>query len=33
MTNFKSKHVALLMNRKDFADVYRVTLSDLQKVG
>ena len=24
MTNFKSKHVALLKNKKDFADVYCV---------
>jgi len=26
MTNFQSKHVALLKNKKDCADVYRVTL-------
>jgi len=26
MTNFQSKHVALLKNKKDYADVYGVTL-------
>ena len=30
MTNFQSKHVALLKNKKDCADVYCVTLSELQ---
>jgi len=31
MTNFKSKHVALLKNnKKDCADVYCVTLIELQ---
>ena len=31
MTNFKSKHVALLKNNKKIcADVYRVTLTELQ---
>ena len=30
MTNFKSKHVALLKNKIDCADVYCVTLTELQ---
>ena len=30
MTNFQSKHVALHKNKKDCADVYCVTLIELQ---
>ena len=30
MTNFQSKHVALLENKRDCADVYCVTLTELQ---
>ena len=30
MTNFQSKHVALLKNKKDCAGVYCVTLIELQ---
>jgi len=30
MTNFYSKHVALLKNKKDCADVYCVALIELQ---
>ena len=30
MTNFYSKHVALLKNKKDCADVHCVTLIELQ---
>jgi len=30
MTNFYSKHVALLKNKKDCVDVYCVTLIELQ---
>ena len=30
MTNIKSKHVALLKNKKDCADIYCVTLIELQ---
>ena len=32
MTNFYSKHVALLKNKKDCADVYCVTLIELQHI-
>jgi len=30
MTNFQSEHVALLKNKKDCVDIYRVTLIELQ---
>jgi len=30
MTNFYSKHVALIKNKKDCADLYCVTLIELQ---
>jgi len=30
MTNFQSKHVALLKNKQDRADVHRATLTELQ---
>ena len=30
MTNFYSKHVALLKNKKDCADIFCVTLIELQ---
>ena len=33
MTNFKSKHVALLKNKKGCADVYCVALIELQAKG